>query len=232
MRRARVSASRERSTRSAILGGVALAVFHSRVAVLGQIEGNAVAVRLADRASCLTVGILAADLAHWRSSIGRATPGATTDTAMDRRERDPLLPRTPPYAARHARPRLDRCERAAGGRRVSRFRCDGHGSTTAPLASWLSPAPLRPLLPARTGRGSSAPCANQLHQWAHATTPGARRHFALQRRGLDPLAGSPRPPPLPAAHLSDYCISGGWLNRPLDALGFWRALERAVSSRS
>jgi hypothetical protein len=69
--------------------------------------------------------------------------------------------------------------------------------------------------------------ANQIHQWSHhpAPPPWVRR---LQRLGaiLSPArhARHHRAP-----HATDYCITGGWLNRSLDAVGFWRALERAVT---
>ena len=94
-----------------------------------------------------------------------------------------------------------------------------------PLAGRLGEHPLlHAFLVALAGTGA---LANQLHQWAHTTTPPCwvRR---LQRGGwiLSPARHAPhhRPP-----HTSHYCISGGWLNRPLDALGFWRALERAIT---
>jgi hypothetical protein len=75
--------------------------------------------------------------------------------------------------------------------------------------------------------GTSA-ITNQLHYWAHAPRPPAivRR---LQANGwiLSPLehAGHHRAP-----HTHGYCISTGWLNRPLDAMRFWRALEWALST--
>ena len=69
--------------------------------------------------------------------------------------------------------------------------------------------------------------ANQLHYWAHAkTAPAAIRRlqragFVLSRREH---AGHHRAP-----HAHGYCISTGWLNRPLDAIGFWRGLEKMVT---
>jgi ubiquitin-conjugating enzyme E2 variant len=69
--------------------------------------------------------------------------------------------------------------------------------------------------------------ANQIHQWSHSPAP-PRLVAALQRVGivLSPArhARHHRPP-----HTTDYCITGGWLNRALDAAGFWRALERAIT---
>jgi plasmanylethanolamine desaturase len=69
--------------------------------------------------------------------------------------------------------------------------------------------------------------ANQIHQWSHAPVP-PRWVRALQRAGaiLSPArhARHHRAP-----HTKAYCITGGWLDGMLDAAGFWRALERAVT---
>ena len=76
------------------------------------------------------------------------------------------------------------------------------------------------------GLVTTSAIANQLHYWAH--TRGVPRVIAfLQKRDLilsrAQHAGHHRAP-----HMRGYCISTGWLNRPLDAIGFWRALEVAV----
>lgn len=67
---------------------------------------------------------------------------------------------------------------------------------------------------------------NQLHRWAH-TAAAPRIVRGLQRRGwiLSPHghARHHRPP-----HASTYCTATGWCNAPLDAVGLWRGLERAV----
>jgi ubiquitin-conjugating enzyme E2 variant len=68
---------------------------------------------------------------------------------------------------------------------------------------------------------------NQIHQWAHMPTPpGPVR--VLQGLGilLRPVAH--------AAHHRGgydrhYCITTGWCNRPLEAIGFFRGLERAIT---
>ena len=69
--------------------------------------------------------------------------------------------------------------------------------------------------------------ANQIHKWAHARR-APRLVRRLQRAGwiLSPRRHAPHHR---APHSTDYCIAVGWLNPALDALGFWRALERAVS---
>ena len=67
---------------------------------------------------------------------------------------------------------------------------------------------------------------NQFHRWAHMDTPPALV-VCLQRSGL--ILGR-------AHHQihhvhpfeSHYCITSGWFNRPLGAIGFWRMLERLV----
>jgi len=67
---------------------------------------------------------------------------------------------------------------------------------------------------------------NQLHQWAH--TPAAPRFVRRLQRGgwvLSPRAHARHHLP---PHASAYCTATGWCNPPLDALGFWRALERLV----
>ncbi len=73
----------------------------------------------------------------------------------------------------------------------------------------------------------SGALANQLHQWAHMPRP-PRLVRGLQRAGLvmdaRRHARHHQPP-----HLQAYCIATGWLNPPLDALEFWRGLERQIS---
>jgi ubiquitin-conjugating enzyme E2 variant len=68
---------------------------------------------------------------------------------------------------------------------------------------------------------------NQIHQWAHMPSPpravrllqdaglilGRAQHATHHRRPYD-------------AH---YCITTGWCNRPLEAFGFFRGMERAVT---
>ena len=70
--------------------------------------------------------------------------------------------------------------------------------------------------------GTSA-ITNQLHYWAHDPRPPAiiRR---LQSHGLI-LSPIEHMEHHRAPHTHGYCISTGWLNRPLDTIRFWRALE-------
>jgi plasmanylethanolamine desaturase len=68
---------------------------------------------------------------------------------------------------------------------------------------------------------------NQIHQWAHMPSP-PRPVRLLQRCGL--FLGQ-------AAHAehhdrpydANYCITTGWCNRPLEAIGFFRRLEAAIT---
>jgi len=68
---------------------------------------------------------------------------------------------------------------------------------------------------------------SQCHQWAHL--PEAPRAVqALQRWGI---VLSPRHHDVHhiAPHLGHYCITGGWLDGPLERLDFWRRLERLIT---
>lgn len=68
--------------------------------------------------------------------------------------------------------------------------------------------------------------ANQVHRWAHDRRPPLPVRW-LQRSGLLLSPGRHarhhRPP-----YAQAYCIASGWLNAPLDALAFWRGLERGI----
>lgn len=71
---------------------------------------------------------------------------------------------------------------------------------------------------------------NEAHLWAHCPAETNRFIRALQETGL---LQSPR---IHAAHHrhemnSAYCILTSWLNPPLDAIGFWRAIERVFRVR-
>lgn len=68
---------------------------------------------------------------------------------------------------------------------------------------------------------------NQVHQWAHQSRPPRwvgvlqRCGLILSRRGHLHHHRSP--------YAANYCIATGWCNRPLEAIGFFRRLERAVT---
>jgi ubiquitin-conjugating enzyme E2 variant len=67
---------------------------------------------------------------------------------------------------------------------------------------------------------------NQFHRWAHMDSPPTLVVW-LQRGGL--ILGRAHHQ---THHIhpfeSHYCITSGWLNGPLGAIGFWRMLERLV----
>jgi ubiquitin-conjugating enzyme E2 variant len=69
---------------------------------------------------------------------------------------------------------------------------------------------------------------NQIHQWAHMTSPPQPVRF-LQDHGLllgraEHSAHHERP------YDVRYCITTGWCNRPLEAIAFFRRLESTVTS--
>lgn len=69
---------------------------------------------------------------------------------------------------------------------------------------------------------------NQIHQWSHMPSPPAVIR-ALQACGV--LLGRREH----AAHHASpydrrYCITTGWCNRPLDAIGFFRRLESIITA--
>lgn len=68
---------------------------------------------------------------------------------------------------------------------------------------------------------------NQIHQWAHMPCP-PRLVRLLQAAGL--ILGR-REHAVHHAHPYEahYCITTGWCNRPLEAVGFFRGLERTIT---
>ena len=73
-----------------------------------------------------------------------------------------------------------------------------------------------------------APMSNQCHKWAHTSPrrlgPVAR---TLQRVGFA-LSPAQHHRHHADPHDSHYCVASGWLNAPLDAIGFFRVLERII----
>ena len=68
---------------------------------------------------------------------------------------------------------------------------------------------------------------NQIHQWAHMSSPPPPIRV-LQSCGLvlgrsEHAAHHERP------YDGHYCITTGWCNRPLEAIGFFRRLEAAIT---
>lgn len=93
----------------------------------------------------------------------------------------------------------------------------------------LLPAPARPIaLAAHAGLLAFSVVAvvtNQLHKWAHMPAVPASV-AAMQRTGL-----ILRPSRHAAHHRTQaeaYCVAMGWLNAPLDRLGVFPAVERAL----
>jgi ubiquitin-conjugating enzyme E2 variant len=70
---------------------------------------------------------------------------------------------------------------------------------------------------------------NQFHCWAHRVESPRRMVRWLQRQGLilSPEAHARHHAP---PHDRAYCVTTGWLNGPLDRLGFFRAGERVLRS--
>jgi ubiquitin-conjugating enzyme E2 variant len=68
--------------------------------------------------------------------------------------------------------------------------------------------------------------ANQLHQWAHMPSPP--RPVRLAQRFWLILSPERHARHHRGANTVAYCISTGWLNPTLDAVGFWHKLERGI----
>lgn len=97
--------------------------------------------------------------------------------------------------------------------------------SVAPIHGFVAGAPL--LYALMLGLIIGVGCANQLHQWAHANHPPAVVRL-LQTLGVV-LTPRRHDRHHRASHARAYCISTGWCNTVLDALGFWRGLEAIVS---
>lgn len=68
---------------------------------------------------------------------------------------------------------------------------------------------------------------NQFHKWAHEDSPHAVIALA-QKLGLI-LGREHHQIHHAAPYDTHYCITTGWLNRPLRAVGFYRGLERIIT---
>jgi ubiquitin-conjugating enzyme E2 variant len=69
---------------------------------------------------------------------------------------------------------------------------------------------------------------NLVHRWAHMRRP-PRAVAWLQRRGWI-LSREVHAGHHAAPHTTRYCIATGWCNSALEAIGFFPALERAISA--
>ena len=68
---------------------------------------------------------------------------------------------------------------------------------------------------------------NQIHQWAHMPAPPAPVRAMQACRLL--LARTEHAAHHDRPYDRQYCITTGWCNRPLDAIGFFRRLESAIT---
>jgi plasmanylethanolamine desaturase len=69
---------------------------------------------------------------------------------------------------------------------------------------------------------------NQFHSWAHQTDCPAWIRW-IQRSGLA-LRPEHHAVHHQAPHTRHYCITTGWMNAPLDRVGYFRSLERVISA--
>jgi plasmanylethanolamine desaturase len=74
---------------------------------------------------------------------------------------------------------------------------------------------------------SAGAMTNQIHQWAHMPSPPRAVRFLQNARlflgRTDHAVHHDRP------YHAHYCITTGWCNRPLEAIGFFRAMERVIT---
>jgi ubiquitin-conjugating enzyme E2 variant len=70
--------------------------------------------------------------------------------------------------------------------------------------------------------------ANLIHRWAHAPSPPRPARWLQRCRVI--LSPERHARHHAGRHTRGYCISTGWANPVLDAVGFWRGLERAASA--
>jgi plasmanylethanolamine desaturase len=87
---------------------------------------------------------------------------------------------------------------------------------------WGAPAVLFGL-----GFSGAGGMTNQIHQWAHMPSPPLPVRL-LQDAGLI-LGRAGHRTHHQRPYDAHYCITTGWWNRPLQAAGFFRGLERAIT---
>jgi hypothetical protein len=103
---------------------------------------------------------------------------------------------------------------------------------TIPCASLLLVVPLNaswgfPLVVCGLAFCGLGTLTNQIHQWSHMPAP-PRLIRALQSCHLL-LGRAEHAAHHRGAYDRHYCITTGWWNRPLEAIGFFRGLERAIT---
>jgi plasmanylethanolamine desaturase len=98
---------------------------------------------------------------------------------------------------------------------------------TAALLADLSTTGGRIAAAALTAFSAAALPTNQVHQWAHMTSPPAFVAW-LQRRGAI-LGREDHRQHHCEPYVVNYCIATGWCNRWLTAISFFPALEHAIT---
>lgn len=74
---------------------------------------------------------------------------------------------------------------------------------------------------------SAGTMTNQIHQWAHMPSPPLVVRL-LQDTGLI-LGRAEHATHHDRPYDAHYCITTGWCNRPLEAIGFFRAMEHVIT---
>ena len=68
---------------------------------------------------------------------------------------------------------------------------------------------------------------NQIHQWAHSPSPPGLVRMLQDCRLI--LGRTQHAAHHDSPYDAHYCITTGWCNRPLEAIGFFRRLEQAIT---
>jgi plasmanylethanolamine desaturase len=95
------------------------------------------------------------------------------------------------------------------------------------LAIPLEPAWGPPVAVFLSALGAVGMWTNQIHQWAHLPSPPPAVRL-LQRCRLI-LRNAAHAEHHARPYDANYCITTGWCNRPLEAIGFFRRLEACIT---